>query len=157
MTMKTPFWPPRNGVPKRLSLGFFGLVAVLAMVFAGPAHLWLIHGGSHHHHGDQAVVETTAFSGCQGHGHACGGHQGHVHHEHPASPGEDQQEPAPCDSSTDDCAACMAMGAAKPIELVDDVDLGEVRFLEIELQADQSPTNLRRLGSAAPRGPPPVA
>ena len=138
-----------NGAPPRRGLGLVGLVAVLAMVFAGPSHLWLVHGGSH----GQQEVEQSSSSGCQGHHHACGGH-GHADHE-----GEDgdRDEPRPCDSTADDCDACTALGASKPIELAEGMSLDEFRFVGIDTPSDRSAKHAWRPGSGIPRGPPSIA
>ena len=149
MIPRLPSMTDRNGRPHRGFVGFFGLMAVLAMVLAGPSHLWLAHGGAHHEHG----VEPASLSGCQGHHHACGGH-GHADIQRPSDSEEDQHDSSPCDSTADDCDTCIAIGAAKPIELAETPDLGEFRFVEFTLTGDESPSHGRRPRSGVPRGPP---
>lgn len=152
MISRLPSMTDRNGRPQRGIVGLIGVMAVLAMVFAGPSHLWLAHGGDHHQHG----AEQASLSSCRGHHHACGGH-GHADIEDPIESAEDQQDPSPCDSTTDDCDTCIAIGAAKPIELAETLDLGEFRFAELSPAVDESFRHDRRPVSGAPRGPPSVA
>ena len=155
MPFRTKIRPTRNGVTQRGYLGFVGLMAVLAMVFAGPSHLWLVHGGSHDHEVHEHGVESAVLTSCHGHHHACGGH-GHADLEGPLGPEEDENDSSPC-SSTDDCDACIAIGATKPIELVENIDLGVFRFVQIEHPSDHSTWYSRESGPGVPRGPPSIA
>ena len=131
--------------------GLVGVIAIMAMVLAGPAHLWLAHGGGQ----DEASCQGhVAHAGC--HGHSCTGHLHTVlaeNEEVPEVP-EDRKAPSPCSGHGGDCDTCLALGAAKPIDLVENTDLGDVRLLEIGDFIDESSRSAELVGSAFPRGPP---
>ena len=137
------------------SLGPVGLIAILAMVMAGPTHLWLAHGeisagcGTH----VAQITHTGCHEhACSGHAHAAGPMHGVLaeHDEHP----EDRPEPSPCEGSTGDCKTCIALGSAKPIGISSSVDLGELRFLEVEDTFHESYRVSRPWGRLHSRGPP---
>ena len=140
----------RGRIDRPLSL--VGLIAILAMVMAGPTHLWLAHGGV----SVEADGQQVAHVGCQGH--SCSGHA-HVHgQEHTVQPqdeeGSKDHSSAPCESPAGDCDTCTALGAAKPIGMASSPDLGELRFLEYEHSFEDIARDARPIGRRHSRGPP---
>ena len=86
---------------RRRAGGFAGLIAILAIVFAAPAHQFLVHGSS-------AVAESApAAAVVQGCGHA---HHGCGHHHAPVAP--DTEVPAPCDGDDGDCDTCTLLAGS---------------------------------------------
>ena len=117
------------------------------MILAGPTHLWLAHGAPAH----ETAAETVVHSGCNGHN--CSGH-GHVGLTPEDEGPSGQTDSSPCDGHAGDCETCLALGAAKPIDLVEDVDIGDFQLIEIGDSLDESPWNARSLGLVFSRGPP---
>ena len=139
---------PRGRIDR--PLGLIGLIAILAMVMAGPTHLWLAHGNV----AVEAGTEQVAHVGC--HGHSCSGH-GHGQ-EHTVQPqdeeGSKDHSSAPCESPAGDCDTCTALGASKPIGMASSPDLGELRFLEFEHSLEDIVRDARPIGRRHSRGPP---
>lgn len=77
------------------------VVAVLAIVFAAPAHQFLVHGPL------DVVESTPAETVVHGCGHA---HHGCGHDHGPAAP--DTEVPAPCDGDAGDCDTCTLLAGS---------------------------------------------
>ena len=100
-------------------------LAVLAMLLAGPVHLWLGH--THEHH--EVVPSEThtvvhQHAACQHHDH-CGPHFTD-HHVFPA----DCQESSPCDHHSEDCDTCTVLASFTPLHFSFVTLVTEMEFLD---------------------------
>ena len=122
------------------------LLAAMAMVLAGPVHLWLAHG----HECSQAepTVEFVVV-GCQHHDH-CGG--SHGHHEAPAPAQEDDH--TPCQDHSGECETCMALATFVPLQMCSVFTIAEEEFLELVHVVQDAPYIDWRGAPIASRGPP---
>ncbi len=151
-------WPMNPGSSSRhrtsrRALGL-GLFAILAMVMAGPAHLWLAHGtGEKSESGTEVVLST---GGC--HGHHCCGH-GHGHGPIESSPDSSPDDPA--DDSEGEpnhgCDTCVLVASSTPLNTsVPPLPSGVELFAVVDTSDWSEPGLSEALVSVA-RGPPRAA
>lgn len=137
-----------SGLARRLTWLRF-CIPVLAMVLAGPTHLFLAHGNAHGGVQDASQVAAEAVrpvhTGCQGH--HCKGH-GAEDPDPAESPG------SPCDSPAGDCDTCVVLGAAKPIDLGEPPMLGRFLVVDLAASSDERSRYVRRDPVRRTRGPP---
>ena len=133
--------PGRRPTSGRCAGGALTLLAAMAMILAGPVHLWLAHGhdGSH----AESVQQVT---GCQHHAH-CSSH-GHA----PEAPQEDDS--TPCQDHTGTCETCMALATFVPLQISNDFTVSQRTFLELVYVLQEAPYLDWRGAAIASRGPP---
>ena len=142
-TMKS-IWS--SGLARRLAWWRF-CIPVLAMVLAGPTHLFLAHG---HDHGgvedaSQADAVRSIHSGC--HGHHCQGHG-------EQAPAPEDSPNSPCDSPAGDCDTCVVLSAAKPIDLGEPPVLSRFPAIDVAAPGDERIRYVIRDSTRRTRGPP---
>ena len=120
-------------------------LAVLAMVSAGPVHLWLGHG---HHECASLEIHTVVDNhvACQ-HDH-CGPHLA----EQTSNPAE-SQDSSPCDHS-ENCDTCMALASFAPLHVSFVAGVTQLDFLEYVIADRGSPYIAQSGRSNVARGPP---
>lgn len=138
-----PFSRPA-GRPRR-SLGL-GLMAIWAMILAGPTHLWLAHG---HAEDDSAGTEVAAVIGGGCHGHHCSGH-GHG----PVETDSEESSEQPCDDSSGDCDTCVVIAGSTPLGTTGPIPLAELEPTDVIVLLDQDVAGFLDQRSFRPRGPP---
>ena len=123
-----------------------GLIAIWAMILAGPTHLWLAHGHAGH---DAAGTEVAAVVGGGCHGHHCGGH-GHGPLE------TDSEKPAeqPCDDASGDCDICVVIAGSTPLATTAPIPLAALEPIDVIVLVDQDVAGFLDRRSFRPRGPP---
>ena len=124
------------------------LLAAMAMVLAGPVHLWLAHGHGHECSQAEPTVEFV-FVGCQHHDH-CGG--SHGHNEAPAPAQEDDH--TPCQDHSGECETCMALATFVPLQMCSVFTIAEEEFLEVAHVVQDAPYIDWRGAAITSRGPP---
>lgn len=133
-----------SGLARRVAWLRF-CIPVLAMVLAGPTHLFLAHGNDHGGVQATAGAVRPTHVGCQGH--HCQGH------------GEKAPDPAdspssPCDSPAGDCDTCVVLSAAKPIDLGEPPMLGRFPVIDVAGPGDERIRYVTRDSTRRTRGPP---
>ena len=120
-------------------------LAVLAMVLAGPVHLWLGHGD---HDCASSEIHTVVDNhvACQ-HDH-CGPHLA----EQTSNPAE-SQDSSPCDHS-ENCDTCMALASFAPLHVSFVAGVTQLDFLEYVITDRESLATAESGLSNDARGPP---
>lgn len=124
-------------------------IPVLAMVLAGPTHLFLAHGNGHEGVQHASLVSTDGVrpvhEGC--HGHQCQDH----------GKGETDQEDSPnppCDSPAGDCDTCVVLNATTPVDLGGPSMPDRLLVIDVAASGDERPQYVRRDSTRRTRGPP---